>query len=90
MAKVNFKALQVKTSLKGDNIVTVDGAADIADIIYAQGRGIAAHALALKIYNSDGEVELTGDEAHIIEEIVGCVCAPYHIDAIMSQLKTEE
>lgn len=75
-------------SLKGDTAVTIDGAADIADIVYSQGRGIAAHALALKIFNSEGEVELSDDEARLVEEIVNRVCAPQHIDAIMSQLKT--
>ncbi len=90
MAKVNFKALQVKTSLKGDNVVTIDGAADIANIIYTQGAGITAHALAHKIYESDGAVELSDDEVGIVERIVNTCCAPLHIDAIMSQLKTEE
>lgn len=89
MAKVNFKALQVKPSLKGDTVVTVDGAADIADIVYSQGRGIAAHALALKIFNAEGEVELSDDEARVLEGIINNVCAPHHIDAIMAQLKTE-
>ena len=88
--KVNFKALHVKTSLKSDMTVTVDGAADIADIIYAQGTGVAAHALALKIYNSTGEVELSDAEAGIVEQIAHRVLAPQHIDAIMSQLKPKE
>jgi hypothetical protein len=90
MAKVNFKALQVKTSLKGDNVVTIDGAADIANIIYTQGTGIVAHNLAHKIFESEGEVELSDKEADIVEHIVNLCCAPLHIDAIMSQLKTEK
>jgi len=89
MAKVNFKALQVRTSLKGDVTVTVDGAADIADIIYTQGAGIAAHALALKIFNGEGEMELTDAEARIVEDIAYRCLAPLHIDAIRAQLKTE-
>ena len=89
MAKINFKSLQVKTSLKGDNVVTIDGAADIADIIYKQGMGIEAHALAHKIYDSDGELEISDAEARIIEDLANRVLAPHHIDAIMAQLKTE-
>jgi hypothetical protein len=89
MAKVNFKALQVKTSLKGDKTVTIDGATDFADIIYTQGAGIAAHSLAHKIYDADGEVELSDAEARIVEEVINRCCAPHHIDAIMSQLKSE-
>ncbi len=89
MTKVNFKQLQVKTSLKGDKVVTVDGAADIANILYSHGSGIAAHALALKIYNADGEVEITDAEAAIIEEVVSRVGTPRFIDAILSQLKPE-
>ncbi len=90
MVKVNFKALQVKTSLKGDQVVTVDAVLDVANIIYVHGMGLASHALALKIYNSTGEVELTDTEASIVEEIVNRILAPRHIDAIMSQLKTKE
>jgi hypothetical protein len=90
MATVNFKALQVKTTLKGDKVATIDGAADIANIIYSQGVGIAAHSLAHKIYESEGEVELSDEEVGIVERIVNRCCAPIHIDAIMSQLKKTE
>lgn len=90
MVKVNFKELVVRTSLRGDKTVTIDAAADIADIVYSQGRGIAAHALALKIFNAAGEVELSDDEVRILETIVNSICAPHHIDAIMAQLKNEK
>ncbi|MDR2890765.1 MAG: hypothetical protein LBV18_04075 [Alistipes sp.] len=88
MKKVNFKALKVKATLKGDTTI-VDGAESFADILYAHGAGIAAHALALKIYNSEGAVELTADEASLVEKAANDFCTPRFIDAIMEQLKSE-
>ena len=41
---------------------------DFANIIYQLGRGIEAHALAFKIFNSNGEIEYNDEECNMIKE----------------------
>jgi hypothetical protein len=90
MAKLNLKALKVKISIADDKTVTVDVTTSIADLIYSQCAGIAAHALAFKIYKSTGPLELDDEEVRLIEEVANRLCTPRHIDAIMEQLKNKK
>lgn len=54
---------------------------DFANIIYQLGRGIEAHALAFKIFNSNGEIEYNDEECNMIKEYAS-LCSPAFIDAI--------
>lgn len=58
-------------------------------MLYTQCFGIAAHALALKIYNAPGEIEIDSGEASLIEQTVKQHCTPFFIDAILAQLNRE-
>lgn len=43
--------------------------------------GIEAHALAFKIFNSNGEIEYNDEECNMIKEYAS-LCSPAFIDAI--------
>jgi hypothetical protein len=66
--KVNFKELQVYTSIRKDKTEKVDIAEVVADTIYKNVGGVVAHSLALRIYN-DGEVELNEKECEIVRMV---------------------
>lgn len=65
--KVNFKQFDVYTSLKGDQRQTTDAREAVADAVYMAGIGVFAHSLALRILQSEGEIELTAREEQIVE-----------------------
>ena len=50
--------------------------------LYQSGIGIAAHALAFKIYNSTGECELTDDEYQLLMSFAEHHFIPMVIDAL--------
>ena len=56
--KINFKQFKAYTSLKGEQYSTTDAREHVANCVYMSGTGVYAHNLALKILNSDGEMEL--------------------------------
>lgn len=88
MTKMNFKEIEV-TNISGEKKFTADGRAEFADILYTSCNGIAAHALALKIYNSKKAVDLTDEELALVVRVAEERCTPAFIDGIKRQLKTE-
>lgn len=66
--KVNFKELEVYTSIKKDATEKVDASFIIADTIYKNFGGVVAHSLALKIYEQ-GEVELNEKEVELLSKV---------------------
>ena len=71
--KINFEKLTIYTDIAKTKTQVVNMKNSLADAIYQNGFGVAAHALALKIYNSKGECEL---------EFVEAKCTPMIIDAL--------
>ena len=57
-----------------------------ADMIYNNVNGIKAHALALKIYESEGEADFTDDEVKLVRVVAERLCVPGFIDGLNEQL----
>lgn len=57
-----------------------------ADMIYNNVNGIKAHALALKIYESEGEADYTDDEVRLVRVVAERLCVPGFIDGLNEQL----
>ena len=57
-----------------------------ADMIYNNVNGIKAHALALKIYESEGEADYTDDEVKLVRVVAERLCVPGFIDGLNEQL----
>jgi hypothetical protein len=87
MKKINFKELSVYTGISKRDKVTGDARESFANVLYTHLSGIRAKNLALKIFNSEGEVELSEEDIHLIEAAANTYCVPAFIDAIEEQLK---
>ena len=78
--KIDFSKVKVYTDLGREPGVIQDLRKDFANLIYTEGRGIEAHALALKIYNGDAETEFNDREVAMINDF-SKICSPCVIDA---------
>lgn len=87
MAKLNFEKFTVPTGISGKNKRTGDARESFADLIYTNINGIRAHALAMKIYRSEGETEYSDDEVRLIKDVAYKLCAPNFIDGLSAQLE---
>lgn len=83
---LNFKNTEIFTNVAKTRCTVMDIREAFADVIYANGCGIKAHALALKIYNSDEETDFSEEEIKLIKEYSG-LCTPAVIDAIHKKIE---
>lgn len=86
MANINFSAITIYTDIAKTNAVVQDIRKQVANDLYTHGQGIAFHALALKIYNGEGEQEFSDEEYNLLMDYVNQMCTPMIIDALQ-QLK---
>jgi hypothetical protein len=89
MKKINFKEIDVYTDISKTKSVKGDARKEFANLLYTSCDGIDAHSLAFKIYESDGEIEITEQQEAIILRLAEQRCTPAFIDGIRKQLKTE-
>lgn len=68
--KINFKNILCRPSLKSEELVSIDISADLADAIYQGTTSIEDYQLAIAIFNSDGEVELTEPQIQSIAKYI--------------------
>lgn len=78
--KIYFDEMKIYTSLDKKDGVVQSLRKDFANLIYTEGRGIEAHALALKIYNGDADTDYNDQEIAMIRNF-SQACAPCIIDA---------
>lgn len=90
MARINFKKFSVYTGVSRKEKKQGDVREGFADIIYNTANGVRAHALAMKIYQSEGETEFTDDEVKTIEQIANAQCLPGFIDGLNEQLNNSK
>jgi len=88
MKKINFEKLDIFTDIQKTKKVEQDVKAEFANFIYKNAAGIEMHALALKIYNSEGETEYNEKECELIKAVSRSL-APFFIDAIDNILNDE-
>ena len=89
MIKLNFQQFSVPTGVSRKNRQTGDARESFADMIYLNVNGIKAHALAMKIYQSEGAVDYSPDEVKLIRDVAEKLCAPNFIDGLMEQLNNQ-
>ncbi|MBO4906219.1 MAG: hypothetical protein J5486_04170 [Bacteroidaceae bacterium] len=82
--KINFDSVKVYTNVSHTEFTVEDIRAAFADMIYRMGQGVAAHALALKIYNSKPDTDYSQDEVQLMKQFAGTYGTPAFIDAINS------
>lgn len=67
--KINFKEFRMFVDITQENTRVVDVRREFADIIYKSVNGVVAHDLALRIYRSEGEIEVNPEEFGIMSQI---------------------
>ena len=85
--KINFEDIGIYTDIERKTMVRLDMKKKIANDLYNRGQGIAFHALALKIYNSQGEIELSEEEYNLLMDYTRQMGTPAAIDALESYNK---
>lgn len=84
---MNFKQFTMPAGISGKGIRTGDARESFADIIYMNVNGIRAHALAMKIYKSEGAEEFTDEEMRLITGLAERFCTPAFIDGLRAQIQ---
>lgn len=78
---IDFSKIEIYTDVAHTTCSICDIRTQFADVIYNMGNGIEAHALALKIYNSEGSTFYDDKELRLIEKY-SKLCSPAFIDVI--------
>ena len=87
MKRINFKQFEIYTGIDKAACVVSDVRKDLANMIYMRFVGLEAHALAYKIYGSDGELELSDEECRLLMSFVEHQASPSLIDSMRDALK---
>ena len=86
MTKIDFQHMKIYTGVSHKTLHTCDARETFADLIYRNAGGIRAHALAMKIYKSEGKTEYSDDEIKLIQAVAKKMCLPGFIDGLNEQL----
>lgn len=81
MKTINFERFEIYTSINHKEVIVQDCREGFANIIYLNGSGVACHALAMKVYKSEGATEYDDRECDMVREYAS-LCSPAFIDAI--------
>ena len=83
---VNFRQFKLFTDISQTDSRVLDVSRDFADLMYKNLNGIVAHDLALRIYRSTGEMELTQEEEMVLVEFAK-QATPIFYDSLQENLK---
>lgn len=89
MKKINFREIEIFTDISKTKTFIGDGRKEFGNLLYTGCNGIEAHSLAFKIYESEGEIEISEAEEALILSVAGQRCTPAFIDGIKKQLNNE-
>lgn len=90
MAKLNFQQFRIPTGIDKSRYQTGDARESVANMLYLNVNGIRAHALALKIYHSEGDTDFSDEEVKTLKEVANAYATPAFIDGLQSQLEGGE
>lgn len=87
MAKINFQQFRIPAGIDRSRFNVGDARESVANMLYLNVNGIRAHALAMKIYRSEGETEYTDEEVRTLSEVANAYGTPAFIDGLREALK---
>ena len=87
MAKINFQRFRIPAGIDRSRYQTGDARESVANMLYLNVNDIRAHALALKIYHSEGETDFTEEEVRTLSEVAATYATPAFIDGLNEQLQ---
>lgn len=87
MKTINFKEFKLYVNIEKTDYIVKDIKNEFANMLYVAANGLAAHALAFKLYNSeDGVIELNDQEIQLLTQLVEQNCVPSFIDSFRDVL----
>lgn len=86
---IDFKNFKMFTDIRQTETVTVDVRLDFSDMIYKNANGIVAHEIALRIYKSDGPVEISPEEKDFLQAFAQRG-TPMFYDSFNANIKDEQ
>ncbi len=89
MKILNFKKFRMPVGINRAQWRNGDAREAMADLVYNNVNGIAAHRLAFKIYESDGDTEYTDEEASLIVRVAEAFATPAFIDGLNEQINNQ-
>lgn len=87
MAKINFQEFKIPMGIGKKSYQIGDARESVANMLYLNVNGIRAHALAMKIYRSEGETDFNEEEVKTLTEVANVYGTPAFIDGLMQQVK---
>ena len=85
--KIDFKHFKQFVDITHEKSAEIDARKNFADYLYKSVNGVAALELAMRIYKSDGEMDLSEEDMAILRPFIERNCAPIFIDSFNSNLK---
>lgn len=89
MTRLNFQQFRIPTGIDRTQYRTGDARESVANMLYLNVNGIRAHALALKIYNSEGLTEFTDEEVKSLTDVASNYGTPAFIDGLNEQINNQ-
>lgn len=86
MKKIDFTKLKMFTDISNTNCSEQNVCFELSNLIYTRASGIFAHALAMKIYKSTGEIELTDEEFNFIVKFANENLVPLFMDSLKANI----
>lgn len=86
MKRIDFKQFRTFTDITREKASPMDVRKPLADALYKTANGIAAHDLALRIYRSDGEIELEDSDVQLLRDFAKTL-TPIFMDSLEENLK---
>lgn len=83
--KLNFDNIEIYDNISKTTSHNQNIREDFANFLYNEGQGIAAHALAFKIFNGTPNTEFNPQEVELIR-VFSRGCTPAIIDAIIEMI----
>lgn len=90
MKKINLKEFGYYADITKRQQIRRDARREIADLLYGKVQGIVAHDLAFKIYRSEGEIEVSDEEAQLLVRVFEHFTTGVFIDGLMDQLNPKK
>lgn len=88
--KIDFEKLPCYTDIRKSEKREMNVKYDFANEMYIYGGGVAMGALALKIYNAQGETEYTEQECQLMQAYINnSQFSPIFIESLTEILKGE-
>ncbi len=89
MARLNFQQFRIPTGIDRTQYRTGDARESVANMLYLNVNGIRAHALAMKIYRSEGGTDYTEEEVRTLTDVAAAYGTPAFIDALNEQIENQ-